>query len=37
VRLEEVGRKEKKQGVAVRFHRDFKFVTEPKAKKPKKA
>jgi len=37
VRLEEIGRKGKKQGVAVRFHKDFKFVTEPKAKKTKKA
>ncbi len=37
VRLEEIDKKANTQGVAVRFHKDFRFVAEPSAKKPKKA
>ena len=36
VRLEEIGKTGKKQGVAVRFHKNYKFVAEPRAKKAKK-
>jgi c-di-GMP-binding flagellar brake protein YcgR len=36
VRLEEPDRKEKKQGVAIRFSKDFKFIDKAKTKKSKK-
>lgn len=36
IRLEEPDRKEKKQGVAIRFSKDFKFIEKVKTKKSKK-
>lgn len=34
VRLEEAGRKDKKQGVAIRFTKDFHFIESGKKKRP---
>lgn len=35
VRLEEAGRKGKRQGVAIRFNKDFKFIESGRKKRPR--